>query len=188
MTHVHNTLIRGFNSIYLQAPHVNLPADIRDLLFFCAAWVKTVEHHHDTEETTLFPAIEEFAKTPGLMEGNREQHHAFTPGLEHLLRYAQTTNPEIYDWFTLKEILDSFAPSLMKHLEDEIDTLLRLERYDSKELMKLWLVAENVAKGAAHPNQFVSPSRAQKPGPDDDDQVATNTWGRLSRMRLSHAC
>ena len=168
MTHVHNTLIRGLNSIYLQAPHVSSSADIRDLLFFCAAWVKMVEHHHDTEETTLFPAIEEFTKTPGFMEGNKEQHLAFTPGLDRFLKYAQATNPEAYDWHTLKDIIDSFTPSLMKHLVDEIDTLLGLERYDSKELMKLWLVTEDKAKGAAHPDQFVSHQRAQIPRPDDD--------------------
>ena len=52
--------------------------------------------------------------------------------------------------------MDNFAPTLLKHLVDEIDTLLGLEVYESKELMKLWLVTENVAKSAAHPNQVVS--------------------------------
>ncbi len=156
MSHVHNTLIRGLNSIYLQAPHVSSPIDIRDFLFFCAAWVKTVEHHHDTEERTLFPAIEKFTKKPGLMECNRQQHEIFTPGLDRFLEYAQNTTPERYSFNTLKEIVDNFAPPLMKHLVDEIDTLLGLEGYDSKELMRLWLDTERVAKGDAHPNQFVS--------------------------------
>lgn len=156
MSHVHNTLIRGLNSIYLQGPHVCSLADRRDFLFFCSAWVKTVEHHHDTEERVLFPAIEELTKKPGLMEGNHQQHEAFTPGLNSLLQSAQDTNPGDYSWNSLKAIIDGFAPSLMKHLVDEIDTLLDLQTYDSAELMQLWLVTENVAKGVAHPNQFVS--------------------------------
>lgn len=156
MSHVHNTLIRGLNSIYLQASHVSSPTDIRDFLFFCAAWVKTVEHHHDIEERTLFPSIEKFTKKPGLMEGNRQQHEVFTPGLNRFLEYAQNTTPKRYSFKTLKEIVDNFAPPLLKHLVDEINTLLGLEEYDSKELMKLWLDTERVAKGDAHPNQFVS--------------------------------
>lgn len=153
---MHNTLLRGLNAIYLQAPHVSSSTDIRDFLFFCAAWVKTVEHHHNIEERVLFPAIEDFTKKPGLMEGNHQQHEAFTPGLNRFLQYAQNTTPENYSSETLKGIVNSFTSSLMKHLVDEIDTLLGLEGYDSAGLMKLWLITENVAKGAAHPNQFVS--------------------------------
>ncbi len=44
----------------------------------------------------------------------------------------------------------------MTHLREEIPNLLGLDCYDSAELMKLWLKTEEVAKGAAHPNQFVS--------------------------------
>ena len=156
MSHVHNTLIRGLNNVYLRVLHVSSLVDIRDFLFFCAVWVKTVEHHHETEESVLFPSIEEFIHKLTLMEGNHQQCEAFTPGLNRLLKYAQDTAPEEYNSGTLKEITDSFASTLMKHWTDEIDTLLGLEAYDSQELVKLWLVMENVAKGAAHPNQFVS--------------------------------
>jgi len=154
MCHVHNTLIRGLNSIYLQAPHVSSPTDIKDFLFYCGAWVKMVEHHHDTEESTLFPAIEEFTKQPGLMEGNREQHLAFHSGMEAFFKYAQTTRPEAYSWTTMKGLIGGFAPALMKHLVDEIDSLLNLQGYDSKEVMKLWRATEEIAKGAKHPNIF----------------------------------
>ena len=156
MSHVHNTLIRGLNSIYLQAAHVRSPTDISDFLFFCAAWVKTVEHHHDSEESVLFPAIEEFTQQPGIMEGNHHQHKAFTPGLNSFLDYAQSTALEQYNSDTLKKIINDFTSPLMKHFVDEIDTLLSLERYDSAKLMKVWIATEKVAKGAAHPNQFVS--------------------------------
>lgn len=178
MSHVHNTLVRGLNSIYLQGPHVRSPTDIRDFLFFCAAWVKTIEHHHDTEERVLFPAIEELTEKPDLMEGNHQQHEAFTPGLNSLLQSAQNTNPEDYKWDSLKAIIDGFAPSLMEHLVDEIDTLLHLETYDSAKLMQVWLVTENVAKRTAHPNQFVSCPRV--PPSTKDRAVGEHTIGKLS--------
>ena len=156
MSHAHNVLIRGLNSVYLQAPHVRSPQDIGDFLFFCQAWVKTVEHHHDTEENTLFPALEKFTEKPGIMEGNMQQHQAFLPALHDFAQYAQNTSAGSYSSDTLKGLVDGFAPPLLAHLREEIDTLLGLDGYDSAELMKVWIVTENVAKGAAHPNQFVS--------------------------------
>ena len=160
MSHAHNVLIRGLNSIYLQAPHVRSPQDIRDFLFFCLAWIKTVEHHHDTEENTLFPALENFTKQPGIMKGNTQQHQGFLPELHNFADYVQRTGAESFSSDSLRGFVDSFAPALTTHLREEIDTLLELDGYDSAELMKLWTVTENVAKGVAHPNQFVSLSAA----------------------------
>lgn len=156
MSHAHNVLIRGLNSIYQQAPYVRKPQDIKDFLFFCVAWVKTVEHHHDTEENTLFPALQKFTQRPDIMEVNMKQHEAFHPGLHRMLEYATNTSSEAYSWESLKAIIDGFAPALMTHLREEIPTLLGLDGHDSVELMKLWLETEETAKGAAHPNQFVS--------------------------------
>ena len=76
MAHSHNCLLRGLNAICLQAPHVPEPGqprcssqDVRDLLYYVAYWVKTVEWHYHTEETVMFPGIEEFAGEPGLLQG-----------------------------------------------------------------------------------------------------------------------
>ena len=156
MAFSHNCLLRGLNAIMLQAPHIppsTSPTysaqDVRDLLFYVGSWVKTVEWHHHTEETCMFPGIEEFTNEPGIMEGPKGQHEKFTHGLESLLRYAQETKPEDYRWEGadgMKSIIDQFTPSLTKHLYEEIDVFLTLGRLDSKGLRAAWDAAEEVAK------------------------------------------
>lgn len=74
MTHSHNRLLRGLNAITLQAPCITSfsqanynDQDVKDLLFFVESWVKMVDHHHRTEETCMFPEIEQLANEPGLL-------------------------------------------------------------------------------------------------------------------------
>jgi hypothetical protein len=107
-------------------------------------------------ENTLFPALEDFTKQPGIMEGNMQQHEAFLPALHTFRDYVQNTCAEEYSSESIKALVDSFAPALTEHLRQEMDTLLGLDCYDSAKLMRIWTVTENVAKGATHPNQFVS--------------------------------
>lgn len=150
-------LIRGLNSIYLQAPHVHTTTDIQDFLFYVTAWVRIVEFHHDTEENTLFPALERFTQKPDIMEVNERQHEEFLPGLHRLLDYARTTAVEAYSGMELRAIVDGFAEALMKHLNEEIGTLLELRRYDSDGLTELWKETEDVATGGKRPDgMFVS--------------------------------
>ncbi|KAI9705374.1 MAG: hypothetical protein M1820_005204 [Bogoriella megaspora] len=156
MAYSHNCLLRGLNAIILQAPHVPSSEspdyserDVRDLLYYVASWVKTVEWHHHTEETIMFPGIEEFAQEPGLLQGPKSQHEEFTPGLENLLRYSLSTRPQDYKWDGvggMKEIIDSFKLSLTTHLYQEIPVFLELRRLESDGLRKCWDVAEEVAK------------------------------------------
>jgi len=69
----HNSLIRGFNGIYLQAPRI--PAsDYPDFIGYCLAWHRCVEGHHEYEEKYFFPAIEEATGEKGVMDGEVEQH------------------------------------------------------------------------------------------------------------------
>lgn len=73
MALVHNVLIRGYNSIYQQAPHIQ-PADYRDFLGYCLAWHDMVQGHHDSEEEVLFPGIEEATGVKGIMDGEKAEH------------------------------------------------------------------------------------------------------------------
>ncbi|KAG8162654.1 hypothetical protein KVR01_007132 [Diaporthe batatas] len=148
MAHVHNVLIRGLNSIVQQAPYVKAPKDCRDLLSYVASWVKMVEHHHDTEESFIFPEVEKFAGTTGLMDAPKHQHELFHDGLERLLKYAQSTQPERYKWEGrggMKEIVDSFSKELMDHLYAEVDLFLSLKDLDSAGLRKTWDQGEAIA-------------------------------------------
>jgi hypothetical protein len=167
MTYSHNCLLRGLNAIVLQAPYVQCPGsstysarDVRDLLFYVASWVKTVKWHHHTEETCIFPGIEALAGNPGMLNGPRNQHEEFSEGMEHLLRYAQETIPDNYRWEGeggMKAIIDGFAPSLTKHLYEEIDVFLAMGDLDSRALRKCWDEAEEVAKGSGKFHMLVGP-------------------------------
>ncbi|KAF1985214.1 hypothetical protein K402DRAFT_357706 [Aulographum hederae CBS 113979] len=133
MALAHNGIIRGLNSIYLQAPHIPLsdPATIRDFLAYCQCWCESMHHHHDAEEQDFFPSIEQITEIKGLMERNVEQHRAFTPGFERFQEYARTCTPQEYDGQKLRSLVEDFAQPLTRHLYDEIDTLRALDMYDS---------------------------------------------------------
>ena len=76
MTLSHNSFIRGFNSIYQQAPRIK-PVDYKDFIGYCLAWHTCIEVHHHYEETLFFPAIEEAVGEKGIMDGEVEQHGQF---------------------------------------------------------------------------------------------------------------
>jgi hypothetical protein len=153
MALAHNGIIRGLNSIYIQAPHLpaNDQATIRDFLTYCQCWCESMHHHHESEEQEFFPSIEKLSGIPGLMARNVEQHKAFTPGFEEFQTYARTCQPKDYDGQKLKSLVDAFAQPLVQHLHDEIETLRALDKYDSaqvrqayKRFEKLMMETDNV--------------------------------------------
>ena len=155
MSHAHNCLLRGLNAIMLQAPYIPSAgspgydeSDVRDLLICIQTWVKTVHHHHDVEERVMFPEIQKMTGDEGLFSGAVHQHHEFHDGLVELLRIVEEMQTDLarYSWVDLKAIIDGFAPALVKHLRDEIGTILSLERFDSTGLGVCWKKAEDVAK------------------------------------------
>lgn len=70
---VHNYMIRGLNSIYLQAPHVK-PKDYAAFIGYASNFPVNLIAHHDGEEEGFFPDIEKAAGVPGLMKANVDQH------------------------------------------------------------------------------------------------------------------
>ena len=136
MALAHNGILRGLNSIYLQAahvPHSDLTT-VRDFLTYCQCWSESMHHHHDMEEELFFPSIEQIAHVPGLMEHNVEQHRAFTPGFEAFQLYASTCAPKEYDGAKLRGLVEAFAEPLTRHLHDEIETLRALDGYESEKV------------------------------------------------------
>jgi hemerythrin-like domain-containing protein len=147
MAQTHNTIFRGLNAIYHQAKQV-VPGtkDAVDLLLFCAIACDFIECHHHAEETAYFPAIEEAADMPGLMDGNIEQHHALEEGLERLRRYANETNKWEYDAEQLRRVIEGLAGPLGTHLHEEIPTILDLhEKVPSSVLEKAYGKMHHVA-------------------------------------------
>jgi hemerythrin-like domain-containing protein len=142
MANVHNALLRGLNSIYLQAPYIKDPTDVADLMLYTQAWADTVHHHHSLEETIFFSRVEALAKEAGLPEGlmspNEDQHHAFEPKIQETLEWCREVRDGKKEWDSkvLIRLIDGFAPILTQHLHDEIDTLIKLEGCDGEKVQK----------------------------------------------------
>ena len=146
MALAHNGILRGLNSIYLQATHIP-PQDldaIRDFLTYCQCWCESMHHHHDAEEQVFFPSIELISDVKGIMQRNVEQHRAFTPGFESFQEYARTCRPQEYEGRKIRSLIEGFAEPLTKHLYDEIETLRGLDVYDSARLRQAYQRLEKV--------------------------------------------
>jgi iron-sulfur cluster repair protein YtfE (RIC family) len=65
MAIIHNAFLRSLNSIYLQAPHIKDPNDIKDFMVYVENWHDGLHQHHETEETIVFPL---FAKDTGIKD------------------------------------------------------------------------------------------------------------------------
>ncbi|EPE34403.1 hemerythrin HHE cation binding-containing protein [Glarea lozoyensis ATCC 20868] len=127
----HNAFIRGFNSIYQQAPRVEA-ADKKDFVGYCIAWHDCVAQHHHYEETEFFPALDKAAGKLGLMDGAVEQHAQFHDGLEKFKTYLQENGPDFYGT-ELISIMDSFSHALHEHLKEEPPTIVALSKYNTPE-------------------------------------------------------
>ncbi|KAJ7455305.1 hypothetical protein B0H11DRAFT_2067585 [Mycena galericulata] len=119
----HNMFIRGINAIYAQAEGIQ-EAQVKPFTFFCISFLGMLHHHHQIEETLLFPFFE---TKLGLhsMDHNVEQHHAFMNGLDDLENYLKEVQAgtATYEGAKIIEKLNSFTDLLVEHLRDEIPTL-----------------------------------------------------------------
>lgn len=157
MCFVHNLLFRNLNAIMLQYEQVSKPEDVADFMVFCQCIHEGIHTHHHHEEEYFFPQVEAYTGQKGLMETNVEQHRAFDEGLKKFAEYVYSVKPEEYDPKAFKEILDSFTPALVRHLNDEIPTLLALENYgEGAKFMQIWQDLEKkILAGAVDPVFFL---------------------------------
>ncbi|CAG9990580.1 unnamed protein product [Clonostachys byssicola] len=130
---IHNTILLGLNSIYLQAPNITA----KDQKAFCAyilKWHEFLDLHHKNEELEFFPTVEKLAGEEGIMEPNVEQHHKFEPGINSFISYVKDcqNGKENYDGEKISNMIDEFGNILAGHLADEIPTLLSLRKYGDK--------------------------------------------------------
>lgn len=73
MALLHNAIIRGYNSIYVQAPHVP-DAEKADFIGYCLTWHKFVVSHHDDEEDVLFTKVEELLGDKTVWAETHKEH------------------------------------------------------------------------------------------------------------------
>jgi hemerythrin-like domain-containing protein len=146
MAQIHNLLIRALNSIYNQCLLPSTPSQTASFLHYCRVFTSILHHHHEIEDTWLFPEFERLLAQPGAMAGNVEEHDAFLPGLTLFDAYVSKTRPEEYCGMTLRNMLERFAPLLVEHLHEEIPTILGMWKVEAKELEKCWAVAEKMGR------------------------------------------
>ncbi|KAK3394590.1 hypothetical protein B0H63DRAFT_51392 [Podospora didyma] len=127
----HNSFIRGFNSIYQQAPRVPL-VDKPDFVFYAIAWHDCLDLHHHFEETDLFPAIDAAAGKKGLMGEAVAEHAAFHGGMERFKAYLQAEGGN-FSGTELVAIMDSFKDALYAHLQSEPAALVALAEHSTPE-------------------------------------------------------
>jgi hemerythrin-like domain-containing protein len=150
MAWAHNSMLRGLNAIYLQAPHIP-SEDAQDFQFFIASWAEWVLHHHKIEESEMFPAFQSvLGVAPGSLEHNVEQHHEFSGGLSNLHKYAKETPSTKYSGDHVQSLIHGFAKALRQHLVDEIDTLwamdsVKSDTEHSAKLLEIYKHCENEA-------------------------------------------
>lgn len=85
MALLHNAILRGFNSIYLQAPYIK-PEDRADFVGYSLTWYRFVKSHHDDEEAELFPKVEHVLNNQRIWDETQQEH-----GLHHSTqRYTHT--------------------------------------------------------------------------------------------------
>lgn len=135
MALVHNMVIRGLNSIYLQAPHVSAP-ESKAFLQYTLAWYSLVDVHHSGEEANFFPAVEGMTGQKGLMECNVAQHQEFHDGLASFKAFidACVSGTEDFDGAKAVALIDGFGTSLTSHLRDEISTLMELRTFGMEKM------------------------------------------------------
>lgn len=73
MALLHNSILRGYNSIYQQAPHVQ-DQDKADFIGYALTWHKFVKSHHDDEEQTLFTEVEKLLDDETVFATTHREH------------------------------------------------------------------------------------------------------------------
>lgn len=124
MALLHNAILRGFNTIYLQAPHVKDEQEKADFIGYSLAWHKFVVSHHDDEERELFPAVEGVLKEEGIWEKTHQEHKSFLGGLADFDVYLSSLHsPHAFSGIELVRIMDAFREPFVNHFHSEIATI-----------------------------------------------------------------
>ncbi|KAL1848571.1 hypothetical protein Plec18167_002193 [Paecilomyces lecythidis] len=129
MALLHNAILRGFNSIYLQAAHVK-QTDYADFIGYSLTWYTFVKKHHDDEEKGLFPKVEEAVGQKGVLDKAFEEHATFMEGLSKFYAYLKPLSEHGkasgFEPSALISIMDSFSEPFCHHFHSEISTIAAL--------------------------------------------------------------
>ncbi|KAI0477332.1 hypothetical protein GGR56DRAFT_691847 [Xylariaceae sp. FL0804] len=126
MALLHNSIFRGYNSIYQQAPHVK-PTEKAD---FIVTWHKFVKSHHDDEEANLFTKVEGVLDDKTVFEETHKEHESFLGGLSEFEKYLTSLKSPIdFSGDELVRIMTAFQEPFEHHFHSEIGTIARLAEH-----------------------------------------------------------
>jgi hypothetical protein len=129
MALVHNALIRGFNSIYVQVPYIRDEVK-SDFIGYSLTWAKFATSHHHDEEDNLFIKVAELLQDNNIWTETHKEHEAFIDGVKLFETYLtslpdkKALSPE-----RLISIMDSFREPLGHHLHSEVTTIANLSTH-----------------------------------------------------------
>lgn len=128
---IHNVMIRGVNSMLIQAPFISRPTDIKDFTDYCLTLCVLIHEHYNTEEVLTFPLIEDATGIPGIMDKNVVQHESFLPMLYHFKNHLTQMKLVVRKYDTMKFVahLNAFSGLMVQHLSDEVKMLVDMEKY-----------------------------------------------------------
>ncbi|KAM7222502.1 hypothetical protein V8F06_001996 [Rhypophila decipiens] len=129
MALLHNSILRGYNSIYQQAPHL-MDQDKADFIAYALVWYKFVKSHHDDEEENLFTKVEEVLQDKTVFEETHKEHESFLAGLASFQEYLTSLkSPAEFSSDRLLEIMSSFQQPFETHFHSEISTIAKLSEH-----------------------------------------------------------
>ncbi|KAJ4987652.1 hypothetical protein SVAN01_06819 [Stagonosporopsis vannaccii] len=159
MAHIHNAILRSYNTIYLQAPHIK-PEDKSAFIEYARTWYKFVKSHHDDEEVELFPKIADVlhGNDDEIWSETHKEHESFLQGLGQYESYLSLlSSPADFDGQELRKIMRTFQTPFEQHFHSEI----------------------------AHIASFAtSPSAPAQDSPEADEAAAVfKAWGKKTVMK-----
>ncbi|KAJ9150311.1 HemerythrinHHE cation binding domain-containing protein [Pleurostoma richardsiae] len=129
MALLHNAILRGYNTIFLQAPHVP-EAENANFIGYSLAWFKFVKSHHDDEEETLFTKVEELLDDKTVFAETHVEHESFLAGLAEFNTYLSSlTSPADFSATELHRIMSGFQVPFEHHFHSEIGTISKLAEH-----------------------------------------------------------
>ncbi|KAI0777634.1 hypothetical protein BD413DRAFT_601961 [Trametes elegans] len=129
--------------------------DLRNFLGYCEAWALSIAHHHDTEEATVFRALNRKMD----FSHEQEQHkdvHAFLDNFLVEVK-AMQADPSTFDPAKLTRLMLGSQDALIKHFREEVIHIegWRLKRAGLTEAECLKMIAEMEKHAKAHGDPFL---------------------------------
>ncbi|KAJ6781574.1 hypothetical protein PWT90_01569 [Aphanocladium album] len=129
MALVHNAMIRGFNSIYQQAPYIDDQLS-QDFIQYSLTWASFVTSHHHDEEDNLFEKVSELLDDKTVWAETQKEHDSFIDGVTQFEKYLSSLSKSTkLSADELIRIMDSFREPFGNHLQSEVSTIADLAKH-----------------------------------------------------------